>query len=72
MFFGHLPELALILVGALIIFGPKRLPEVGSALGQGIRDFKRGVSEIAELPASHPLPDPVPSPVTDDVTPAVR
>lgn len=48
MFFSHAPELLLVLVGALIIFGPKRLPEMGSALGKGIRDFKHGVSDMHE------------------------
>lgn len=51
MFFSHMPELLGILVIGLLIFGPKRLPEIGSSLGQSIRDFKKGVSDIHE-PAS--------------------
>jgi sec-independent protein translocase protein TatA len=35
------PELIIILVVALIIFGPGKLPEIGGALGRGIRDFRR-------------------------------
>ena len=35
------PELIVILVIALVVFGPSKLPEVGSALGKGIRDFKK-------------------------------
>jgi sec-independent protein translocase protein TatA len=35
------PELIVIMVIALVVFGPGRLPEVGSALGKGIRDFKK-------------------------------
>ncbi len=35
------PELIVILVIALIVFGPGKLPEIGSALGKGIRDFKK-------------------------------
>jgi sec-independent protein translocase protein TatA len=35
-----LPELMVICVIALLVFGPKRLPEAGKALGQAIRDFK--------------------------------
>jgi len=35
------PELVVILVVALLIFGPGKLPEIGSALGKGIRDFKK-------------------------------
>lgn len=48
MFFSHMPELLLVLVGALIIFGPKRLPEIGSSLGKGIRDFKHSVSDVQD------------------------
>lgn len=40
------PELLIILVLALIIFGPGRLPEVGQALGRTIREFRRSSSEI--------------------------
>ena len=35
----------LVLLGVLLlVFGPKRLPELGSQLGRGMRDFKRGLS----------------------------
>lgn len=39
-----LPEIAIVLVIALIVFGPKRLPELGRSLGRGIREFKGSVS----------------------------
>jgi len=38
-----LPEILLILVVVLLIFGAKRLPEVGSSIGKGIREFKRSL-----------------------------
>jgi sec-independent protein translocase protein TatA len=41
MFGIGVPELIVILVVALVIFGPGRLPEIGGALGKGIRDFKK-------------------------------
>ena len=41
MFGIGVPELVVILVIALVIFGPGKLPEIGSALGKGIRDFKK-------------------------------
>jgi sec-independent protein translocase protein TatA len=37
-------EVVVVLAIALIIFGPKRLPELGSSLGKGIRDFKSALS----------------------------
>ena len=40
------PELLIILVLALIIFGPGRLPEVGQALGRTIREFRRSSNEL--------------------------
>jgi sec-independent protein translocase protein TatA len=40
------PELLIILVLALIIFGPGRLPEVGSALGRTLREFRRSTNEV--------------------------
>ena len=43
-----LPELIIIGVIALLIFGPKKLPELGSGLGKAIRDFKGAMSEPDE------------------------
>ena len=42
--FGHL---LVILVIALVIFGPAKLPELGKALGQGIREFKSATRELS-------------------------
>ena len=39
-------EVLLILLVALLVFGAKRLPEIGSSLGKGIREFKSSVREI--------------------------
>ncbi len=41
MFGIGVPELIVILVIALVVFGPGKLPEIGNALGKGIRDFKK-------------------------------
>lgn len=54
-------ELLLILLGLLLVFGAKRLPEMGAAMGKGIREFKRNISEVknelerpeAEAPPRH-------------------
>jgi sec-independent protein translocase protein TatA len=44
--FGSLgaPELVLVVVICLLLFGTKRLPELGKGLGDGIRNFKKGMS----------------------------
>lgn len=39
-----LPEIAIVLIIALLVFGPKRLPELGKSLGKGIREFKGSIS----------------------------
>jgi sec-independent protein translocase protein TatA len=46
-------ELAIVLIIALVVFGPKRLPELGRSLGKGIREFRGSVSG-----ESHDEPEP--------------
>ena len=43
-----MPELVVILVIALIVFGPRRLPELGRSLGQTLNEFKRGANALRE------------------------
>ncbi|HEX8917958.1 MAG TPA: twin-arginine translocase TatA/TatE family subunit [Chloroflexota bacterium] len=52
MFFSHMPELLVVLFAAFLIFGPKKLPEIGSGLGQGIRGFKREISALTDETAT--------------------
>ncbi|MGZ4160239.1 MAG: twin-arginine translocase TatA/TatE family subunit [Neobacillus sp.] len=42
------PGLILILTLALIIFGPKKLPEIGRAFGQTLKEFKKSTTELTE------------------------
>ena len=41
-------ELILILVIALVIFGPSKLPEIGRAIGTSIKEFKKSIGSISE------------------------
>jgi sec-independent protein translocase protein TatA len=45
-------HLIMILVGALLIFGPKKLPELGQGLGKGIHGFKDALKGVREDPES--------------------
>jgi sec-independent protein translocase protein TatA len=40
------PELVVIFVVALLVFGPKRLPELGRSLGRGINEFRRASTDL--------------------------
>ena len=50
------PELIIILIIALIVLGPKRLPEVGRSLGRGMREFKNSVSNMTGDDEDEPEP----------------
>lgn len=45
--FGSPPDLAIILIVALIVLGPKKLPEVGKQLGQALRELRKVTDEIS-------------------------
>lgn len=53
LMFGSIgmPELIIIFVIGLIVFGPSKLPELGKSLGEAIRGFKKSVSDSERLPA---------------------
>jgi sec-independent protein translocase protein TatA len=48
LFAGHIPELIIVLVVILIIWGPGKLPDVGAAVGRGIREFRKASAETRE------------------------
>jgi sec-independent protein translocase protein TatA len=48
MFDVGMPELIVILIIALLVFGAGRLPEIGTSLGQAIRGFKKAMSEAEQ------------------------
>jgi sec-independent protein translocase protein TatA len=43
-----MPELVVIFVIALVVFGPRRLPEIGRSLGRSIAEFKRAMNQLQE------------------------
>lgn len=49
MFGIGMPELIVILLIALVLFGANRLPEIGTGLGKAIRGFKKGLNEPTEI-----------------------
>jgi sec-independent protein translocase protein TatA len=69
------PEIILLLIVALLLFGAKRLPEIGRSLGSGMREFKDSVSgnskpdqaEMTQLPVST-TETPAPAPARENET----
>lgn len=63
-------ELIIILAIALLIVGPKRLPEMGNAFGRTIREFRKATTEVSESTALQPESAPVGPAVPPPATPA--
>ena len=65
-------ELLILLLVLLLVFGPKRLPEMGKQLGRGMREFKESVTgdgkdddEVTTLPPAEPVPPAAAAPATE-------
>lgn len=58
MFGFHAWDLLIVLLIALVIFGPKKLPEIGGAVGKSIREFKKATNEITESIQAPPTKTP--------------
>ena len=54
-----IPELLIILVIVLIIFGANKLPQIGEGLGKGIRNFKKGVKDKEEIGTTSKKPEEI-------------
>ncbi len=50
MFGLGMPELLIIMVIVLVVFGAGKLPEIGGSIGKGIRGFRHAVAETEQLP----------------------
>ncbi len=77
MFGIGMPELIIILAVALLVLGPKKLPEIARSLGRGMAEFRRASSELRntltapldeppEAPAPKPEPEPKSKPADTD------
>jgi len=63
-----MPDVAVILVVILVIFGAGKLPEIGSALGKGLKDFKKAVEEEPPKKSDEKIEGPESKPVIDDAS----
>jgi sec-independent protein translocase protein TatA len=54
-------ELVIVLVIALIILGPKRLPEAGKSLGRGMREFKNSIAGMSDSNDEDDEPSAIPA-----------
>lgn len=54
--FGHFPELIIVIVIALIVFGPEKLPETAANMGKMVREF-RSIVDTAMNPVEEQIPD---------------
>jgi sec-independent protein translocase protein TatA len=57
-------QIAIVLVIALLVFGPKRLPELGKSLGSGMREFKDSIT--GKNDEEEPKPQPLEQASSDD------
>ena len=76
---GHIWIIAILLIIVLIIWGPGKLPDVGSGLGRAIREFRKASNDTreefakatrSEDPAAAAAPQPAPAPASDPIVAA--
>ncbi|HVM57217.1 MAG TPA: twin-arginine translocase TatA/TatE family subunit [Gaiellaceae bacterium] len=65
-------EIILLLLLALLLFGAKRLPEIGRSLGSGMKEFKDSVSGVKHDMTVDPTPSELPPPAQDTASVAPR
>lgn len=69
--FGNIgaPELLIILLIALILLGPSRLPDLANALGKSIREFRKAASDVEDAAKGTPTAPAQPSASREDASP---
>jgi sec-independent protein translocase protein TatA len=69
-FIGNIgaPELIIIAIIALVIFGPGKLPEVAQSLGRGVREFRKAATDVSDAASLDPGP---PTPTAASTVPPV-
>jgi sec-independent protein translocase protein TatA len=73
MNFGNLgfTELLMILIIVLVLFGARRVPEIGASIGKGIREFKKNINDVGR-DVREPLNEPVNNDRLGAGEPAIR
>ena len=56
-----LPHVLMVIAIALLLFGPKKIPEIAGSMGKGIREFKKGMDEIGDAKYGDVTPESDPS-----------
>ncbi len=79
MFGVGAPELIIIAVIALLVFGPSKLPEIGKTIGKGLREFKKASSDLkdqvnplSDIEEPAPKPEPEPKSITKGKSASVK
>jgi sec-independent protein translocase protein TatA len=58
------PELIILLVVVLIVFGPGKLPDIGNAIGRGVREFRKASNDLEESIRGDTKKSPAPPPAS--------
>ena len=65
--FVGIPELLILFAVLLLVFGPKRIPEMGRSLGRGMREFKDSIAGRVELEPAEASATELPQPAPEHV-----
>lgn len=66
------PELIILLVVVLIVFGPGKLPDIGNAIGKGVREFRKASNDLESSIRGDTAAKAEPKPSESDDSPAAK